>query len=31
MPPPVLLAFVRDLDGDKIETVTYAARESFGS
>lgn len=23
-------AFVRDLDGNKIEAVTYTARESFG-
>lgn len=30
MPPPVPLAFVRDLDCNKIETVTYTARERFG-
>lgn len=30
MPPLVPLAFVRDLDGDKIETVTCTARESLG-
>lgn len=30
MPPPIPRAFVRDLDGNKIETVTYTARESFG-
>ncbi|WP_283840577.1 hypothetical protein [Bradyrhizobium japonicum] len=25
-----MLAFVRDLEGNKIEAVTYTARESFG-
>lgn len=31
MPPPVPLAFARDFNGNKIDIVTYTARESFGS